>query len=79
MVGLAKGGPAQKAGLNTGDVVLSVGGAEVSDLATLYRRIWSRGAAGVEVPLTVYRDGRTFEQTVVSSDRNRFFKAPSLH
>jgi S1-C subfamily serine protease len=79
VVGLARGGPAQKAGLKTGDVVLSVGGAEVSDLAGLYRRIWSRGAAGVEVPLTVYRDGRTFEQSVVSSDRNRFFKAPSLH
>jgi len=79
VVGLARGAPAQKAGLKTGDVVLSVGGAEVSDLAGLYRRIWSRGAAGVEVPLTVYRDGRTFEQTVVSSDRNRFFKAPSLH
>src|SRR5262252_2062188 len=79
VVGLAKGGPAQKAGLNTGDVVLSVGGAEVSDLATLYRRIWSRGAAGVDIPLTIYREGRTFEQTVASSDRNRFFKAPSLH
>ncbi|HEX4553209.1 MAG TPA: S1C family serine protease, partial [Xanthobacteraceae bacterium] len=79
VVGLARGGPAQKAGLKTGDVVLSVGGAEVSDLAGLYRRIWSRGAAGVEVPLMIYRDGRTFEQSVVSSDRNRFFKAPSLH
>ena len=75
----ARRGPAQKAGLKTGDVVLSVGGAEVSDLAGLYRRIWSRGAAGVDVPLTIYRDGRTFEQSVVSSDRNRFFKAPSLH
>ncbi len=79
VVGLARGGPAQKAGLNTGDVVLSVGGAAVSDLAGLYRRIWARGAAGVEVPLTIYREGRTFEQNVVSSDRNRFFKAPSLH
>lgn len=79
VVGLARGGPAQKAGLNTGDVVLSVGGAEVSDLAGLYRRIWARGAAGVDVPLTIYREGRTFEQNVVSSDRNRFFKAPSLH
>jgi S1-C subfamily serine protease len=79
VVGLARGGPAQKAGLKTGDVVLSVDDAEVSDLAGLYRRIWSRGAAGVEVPLTIYRDGRTFEQSVVSSDRNRFFKAPSLH
>ena len=79
VVGLARGGPAQKAGLTTGDVVVSVGGNEVSDLAGLYRRIWSRGAAGVDVPLTIYRDGRTFEQKVVSSDRNRFFKAPSLH
>ncbi len=79
VVGLARGGPAQKAGLNTGDVVLSVGGAEVSDLAGLYRRIWSRGNAGVEVPLTIYREGRTFDQNVVSSDRNRFFKGPSLH
>jgi S1-C subfamily serine protease len=79
VVGLAPGAPAQKAGLKTGDVVLSVGDAEVSDLAGLYRLIWSRGAAGVEVPLMIYRDGRTFEQSVVSSDRNRFFKAPSLH
>jgi len=79
VVGLARGGPAQKAGLKTGDVVLSAGGADVSDLAGLYRRIWSRGSSGVDVPLTIYRDGRTFEQSVVSSDRNRFFKAPSLH
>jgi len=79
VVGLARSGPAQKAGLNTGDVVLSVAGAEVRDLAGLYRRIWARGAAGVEVPLTIYREGRTFEQNVVSADRNRFFKAPSLH
>jgi S1-C subfamily serine protease len=79
VVGLARGAPAQKAGLKTGDVVLSVGGAEVSDLAGLYRRIWSRGAAGVEVPLTVYRDGRTIEVRVTSGDRNRFLKGPSLH
>src|SRR5215469_16445591 len=79
VVGLAKGGPAQKAGLNTGDVLLSVAGTEVNDLAGLYRRIWARGPAGAEIPLTVYRDGKTFEQKVVSSDRNRFFKAPSLH
>jgi S1-C subfamily serine protease len=79
VVGLARGGPAQKAGLTTGDVVLQVAGAQVSDLAGLYRRIWARGAAGVEVPLTIYREGRTFDQSVVSSDRNRFFKAPSLH
>jgi S1-C subfamily serine protease len=79
VVGLASRGPARKAELRTGDVVLAVGGTEVSDLAGLFRRIWSLGNAGVEVPLTVYRDGRTFELKVPSADRRHFLKAPRLH
>jgi S1-C subfamily serine protease len=79
IVGLANGGPAQRAKLRPGDVVLAVGGMEVRGLAALFRRIWSLGHAGVEVPLRVYRDGRTFELRVPSGDRNRFLKGPSLH
>ena len=79
VVGLSSRGPARKAELRTGDVVLAVGGTEVSDLAGLFRRIWSLGNAGVEVPLTVYRDGRTFELKVPSADRRKFLKAPRLH
>lgn len=79
VVGLAKNGPAQRADLRTGDVVLSVGGADVSGLAGLYRRVWSLGASGVEVPLSIYRDGRTFDARVKSSDRQQFLKAPRLH
>jgi len=41
--------------------------------------VWAQGKAGVEVPLTLYRDGRTFEARVMSGDRNRFLKGPSLH
>jgi len=79
IVGMASRGPAQRANLHTGDVVLAVAGTEVKDLATLFRRIWSLGEAGVEVPLLIYRDGRIFEMRVPSSDRNRFLKGPSLH
>jgi S1-C subfamily serine protease len=79
VVGLASGGPAQKAKLQTGDIVLSVAGTPVSDLVGLFRGIWALGEAGVEVPLSVFRDGRTFEVRVASSDRNRFLKSPSLH
>jgi S1-C subfamily serine protease len=79
IAGLAGRGPAERADLHTGDIVLAVGGAQVHDLAGLFRRVWSLGHAGVEVPLTVYRDGRTFEVRVESSDRGRFLKAPSLH
>jgi S1-C subfamily serine protease len=79
IAGLAGRGPAERADLHTGDIVLAVGGAQVHDLAGLFRRVWSLGHAGVEVPLMVYRDGRTFEVRVTSSDRGRFLKAPSLH
>ena len=76
---VSSGGPAKRANLRTGDVVLAVAGTEVSDLAGFFRKVWSLGKAGVEVPLTVYRDGRTFESRVTSGDRNRFLKGPSLH
>jgi S1-C subfamily serine protease len=79
VVGMSSRGPARKADLRTGDVVLAVGGSQVSDLAGLFRRIWSLGNAGVEVPMTIYRDGRTMEMKVSSADRRRFLKGPRLH
>jgi S1-C subfamily serine protease len=79
IVGLADRGPAKKADLRTGDIVLSVAGKDVRDLASFFRRIWSQGQAGVEVPLTIYRDGETLDMRVKSSERNRFLKGPSLH
>lgn len=79
IVGTAKDGPAQRAKLRTGDMILAVDGNEVSDLADCYRRVWTLGPAGVEVPLTIYRDGKTFEAKLASADRNRFLKAPRLH
>jgi S1-C subfamily serine protease len=79
VVGLADRGPAKRADLRTGDVVLAVAGSEVNDLASLFRRIWAQGQAGVEVPITAYRDGETLELRVKSSERDRFLKGPSLH
>jgi S1-C subfamily serine protease len=79
IVGLASRGPAQAADIHTGDVILAVAGRQVTELSTMFRKVWSLGNAGVDVPLLVYRDGRTFEVTVKSSDRTRFLKGPSLH
>ena len=79
ILGLASGGPAQEADLRAGDIVLRVAGTPVSDLASLFRRIWGLGQAGVDVPLLVNREGDTFELHVHSSDRRRFLKGPVLH
>ncbi|HEX5508315.1 MAG TPA: S1C family serine protease [Pseudolabrys sp.] len=79
VVGVAPKGPAARAEIKVGDVILSVAKENVTTLAGLYRRIWSLGSAGVEVPLTLYREGVTFDVRVNSSDRAKFLKGPSLH
>jgi S1-C subfamily serine protease len=79
VIGLADRGPAQRSGLRTGDVVLSVAGVQIDGLAGMFRHIWGLGQAGVEVAMHIERDGRTLEQKIISSDRNRFLKAPRLH
>jgi len=76
---VSTGGPARRADLRTGDIVLAVAGTKVGDLAAFFRKVWALGRAGVEVPLSIHRDGRTFEVRVTSGDRNRFLKGPSLH
>jgi S1-C subfamily serine protease len=79
VVGLARKGPAQRAELHTGDIVLAVAGNEVETLAGLYRRVWALGAAGVSVPLKIYREGDIFDVSVTSGDRANFLKAPRMH
>jgi S1-C subfamily serine protease len=79
IVGLAERGPAKQADVHVGDIVLSVAGKDVRDLAGFFRHVWAQGQAGVEVPVAVYRDGETLQLRIKSSERNRFLKGPSLH
>lgn len=77
--GLAQGGPAHRAGVRMKDMVLEVAGERVTGLADLFRRVWQLGAAGVEVPLTLVRDGELKRVRLHSADRNDFLKKPQLH
>lgn len=77
--GLAPGGPAERAGVKLGDLILQVGGDPVAGLAALFRRIWSTGPAGSEVTLTLSRRGATSKVLIRSADRHDFLKKPRLH
>ena len=65
-------GPAERAGLQPGDLVLAVSGKEVEGLGDFYRKIWATGNAGVDVPLSILRGTRIREITVRSVDRYQF-------
>ncbi len=77
--GLADGGPADRAGLRTGDHVLAVEDEEISDLAELWRSVWACGPAGSRVTLMVQRDERRMPVSIATTDRRTLLKAPRLH
>ncbi|WP_420132912.1 S1C family serine protease [Rhodopseudomonas sp.] len=79
VVGIAPKGPAARAELKTGDVILAVAGEKVTTEAEFYRKLWSLGSAGVEVPLTLFSGGATFDVVLHSGDRAKFLKGPRLH
>ena len=66
------GGPAEKAGLQPEDLVLTVGGKAVTGLADFYRKLWALGNAGVEVPLGILRKTEIRDIKVRSVDRHQF-------
>lgn len=79
VAGLAAGGPADQAGVQIGDFVTEVAGERARGLAELFRSVWRLGAAGVEVPLTIARNGERLQLRLASADRNDFLRKPQLH
>ena len=76
--GLSTGAPAERAGVQLGDVVRGVAGESITGLADFYRSVWALGAAGVDVPLELQRDGKRRKVVVHSIDRNTLLKKPRL-
>ena len=79
VIGRAGRGPARKAGLLRGDLIVGVAGEPVHDLGGFYRRMWSVGPAGTDIPLLVVRDGKKLDLKIPSADRTAMFKTPKMH
>jgi S1-C subfamily serine protease len=77
--GLADGGPADRAGLRTGDHVLAVEKEEITDLAGLWRSLWACGPAGSRVTLMVQRDDKRMPVSIPTIDRRTLLKSPRMH
>ena len=73
------GCPADRAGIEAGDLIVEVAGDPVDELAELFRRIWNIGPAGSEVPLTIVRDGGPRPVVVESADRDAHLKRGAVH
>ncbi len=67
-------GPADRAGLRTGDIILAVGSDAVHSQAEFYRKLWGRGPAGSEIPLRILQGDDVHEVKVHSIDRVDYFR-----
>jgi S1-C subfamily serine protease len=74
---VTRGGPAEKAGLKRGDVIVSVNGERTRTLADFYRKIWAQGAAGTTIHLDVLQDAGMARLDVRSVNRLDHLKLKS--
>jgi S1-C subfamily serine protease len=78
VVGVYRNCPADKAGLRPGDVIVGIDDEPVAGLANMFRRMWSLGSAGVDVPLNVLRNTERMQLRVRSGDRAGFQRKGTL-
>ncbi|HWW20564.1 MAG TPA: S1C family serine protease [Steroidobacteraceae bacterium] len=79
IAGVTRGGPSDKAGVRTDDVILEVASRRVRTLPELFRTIWTSGEAGIQVPLKLSRGEETLHIVVNSATRDDFLKKPARH
>jgi S1-C subfamily serine protease len=73
ITGVVPGGPADEAGLDRGDLLVSVDGLPVSTLRQLYRVLWRKGPGEV-VGMQVLREESIRVVEVVAGDRYEFYR-----
>jgi S1-C subfamily serine protease len=76
---LSRNGPAHKAGIEPGDVIVGINGEDVRGIADFYRRLWRQGPAGVVVRLKLIREQKVIETEVKTVNRAELMKAPRAH
>ncbi|MBI3993174.1 MAG: serine protease [Candidatus Lambdaproteobacteria bacterium] len=72
-------GPAQRAGLETGDIILGINDAQVSDIAQFYRSLWGLGQAGVTVRLKILHGSDVRAVNVQTIDRYTHYKMTGMN
>lgn len=72
-------GPAARAELRAGDIIVAVAQHPVSDLAEFYTLLWAQGPPGTAIPLRIQREGDVFDVEIRSADRTALLKKPRFN
>jgi S1-C subfamily serine protease len=72
-------GPADRAGVRSGDIILGVGSDAVHTQAEFYAKVWNRGKAGDDIPLKVLQGVDVKDVKVHSMDRTDYFRRQTMY
>jgi serine protease Do len=72
-------GPADDAGLKTGDIIVGFGGQPLKGQADFYLRLWKSGEAGTEVSVDVLKGNRVENYRIKSIDRERYLRPKPVY
>lgn len=72
-------GPADRAGIQPGDIILGVGTEGVRTQPEFYKKVWARGAAGTTIPLKVLQGVDVKVVPVESIDRVDYFRVRTTY
>ncbi|UCE78836.1 MAG: DegQ family serine endoprotease, partial [Nitrospiraceae bacterium] len=75
---IAKGSPAEKAGIKRGDIILEFNGKKVKDVGALKNMV-AKAGIGDELPVTIMREGKKQSLKVVISELPKEFVDSSGH
>jgi serine protease Do len=66
--------PAAQAGIQPGDIILAVDGQKVTSLDNFYQKLWTRGPAGIDVPMTLLHGVDLRNVVVRTIERKQYMK-----
>jgi len=72
-------GPAEKGGLKVGDIIVRVGGDEISGQVDFYRKLWGKGPAGSPITLSVLQGAQVRDLVIQSIDRVQHLRARTTY
>lgn len=76
---VTRDGPAAKSGMKVGDIIVRLGGEQITGQIDFYRKLWGQGPAGTPIPLSVLQGAEVKNLVVPSIDRTEHLRSRTMY